>query len=86
QDDMAQALAGATPYLRMFGLTAGAVYLARGALAATAGDGNANAVPGAVATARYFAEYLLPETLGLKGTVMHGGEALLSVTPDQLIG
>lgn len=86
QDDMAQALAGATPYLRMFGLTAGAAYLARGALAAAGTEAGSNSVPGAIATARYFAEYLLPETLGLKGTVTHGADALLSVTPEQLIG
>ncbi len=85
QSDPTQALAGATPYLRMFGLTAGAAFLARGALAAEENVGS-NSVPGAISTARFFAENMLPETLGLKGIVIHGADSLLEVTPEQLIG
>ena len=57
------ALAGASPYLRLFGLAAGGIYLAKGALAA-ARDGTANGQE--IAIARFFAETLAtaaPEAL-----------------------
>ena len=86
QTDMADALAVATPYLRMFGLTAGGAFLARGALAVDGDRELANSVPSVIATAHYFAANILPETLGLRNIVMNGSDALLSVTPEQLVG
>ncbi|MBN9060820.1 MAG: acyl-CoA dehydrogenase [Rhizobiales bacterium 65-9] len=64
-----QALAGATPYLRLFGLTLGGAALVRSALAATDDDsGRAR-----IATARFFAQSLLPLTGGLELDVVEGG-------------
>ena len=83
QDDMDQALASATPYLRLFGLTAGGAYLARGALAASQaanGDG-AGAGPAHIAVARYVAENHLPETKGLNSIVRGGAHAVLGTDP-----
>jgi alkylation response protein AidB-like acyl-CoA dehydrogenase len=75
------ALAGAAPYLRLFGLAAGGVYLAKGALAAArAGAANAQAV----AVARFFAETLATAGPGLKETVLAGAEATLAVSPEAL--
>ena len=62
------ALAGATPYLRLFALTAGAAYLARGALA----EGGEERTP----LCRFFAENLLGETRALADRVMGGAESL----------
>ncbi|GAA2860913.1 hypothetical protein GGQ99_003758 [Aminobacter niigataensis] len=62
------ALAGATPYLRLFALAAGGAYLARAALA----DGDA----GRVALCRFFAENLLGETAALKDRVTGGAASL----------
>jgi alkylation response protein AidB-like acyl-CoA dehydrogenase len=74
------ALAGATPYLRLFGIAAGGVYLARGALAAARdGDGT-----GAVSTARYFAENVSTAASGLAQTVTGGAGAILAVAPDRI--
>ena len=73
------ALAGASPYLRLFGLAAGGVYLAKGALAA-ARTGAANAQ--IVAVARFFAETLATAAPGLKETVLAGAEATLAMTPE----
>ena len=67
--DISNALAGATPYLRLFGLAAGATYLAKGAL----GGDNA----GRTALARFFAENLLNETSALKDRVINGAPSLL---------
>ncbi|MBZ9654209.1 acyl-CoA dehydrogenase family protein [Phyllobacterium lublinensis] len=67
--DVSAAFAGATPYLRLFGLVAGATYLAKGALA---GDDS-----GRIALARFFAENLLSETITLKDRIVHGAVSLL---------
>jgi acyl-CoA dehydrogenase len=69
------ALAGATPYLRLFGLAQGGAALAKGALAA-----NAVAKAGAtdpahaarVALCRFFAENLVPAARGLEEAVVSG--------------
>ncbi len=74
------ALAGATPYLRLFGLTAGGAYLARGALAATR-EGHA---PAAITQARFFAENLLTAAGGLSTTVTSGADIVLETTAAKL--
>ncbi|MGE7371253.1 acyl-CoA dehydrogenase [Neorhizobium sp. NPDC001467] len=68
----AEALAGATPYQRLFGLTLTGAYLATGALAA-AGDGDGDK---RVAICRFAAENLLAETAALKDAVMTGAASL----------
>ena len=65
-----EALAGATPYLRLFALAAGGAYLVRGALA---GEDKAR-----VALARFFAENLVDEASALKRRVIDGAESLVS--------
>jgi acyl-CoA dehydrogenase len=70
------ALAGATPYLRLFGLAAGGCYLAAGALA-NARDGLATSPH--VAVARFFAENLATAAPGLKETVIGGADSTLGL-------
>jgi acyl-CoA dehydrogenase len=62
------ALAGATPYLRLFALAAGGAYLSRAALA----DEGASRT----ALARFFAENLVDEAGALKRRVIGGAESL----------
>jgi acyl-CoA dehydrogenase len=76
-------LASATPYLRLFGLTAGAAGLARGARAAMARRVGAND-DRHIRLARYFAENHLPYTAALKAIVERGPDSLLATTPDML--
>ncbi len=76
------ALAGATPYLRLFGLAAGGVYLARGALAAARDSAEASAQP--IAVARFFAENLATAAAGLKDTVVGGADSTLMLAPEVL--
>jgi hypothetical protein len=71
------ALAGATPYLRLFGLAAGGCMLADEALAALRLAGEADA-PARVATARFFAENLTPVAGGLAAMVTDGAGAIPS--------
>ncbi len=68
---MRLALAGATPYLRLFGLAFGGALLANGALRADDGERNR-----AVALARFHGETLLGETASLAETVAGGSEGL----------
>jgi alkylation response protein AidB-like acyl-CoA dehydrogenase len=63
-----EALAGATPYLRLFSMAAGAGLMARGARAA---KDQAH-----VALCRFFAENLLPEASALKDRVVNGAASL----------
>ena len=70
------ALAGATPYLRLFGLAQGAACLAQGGLAASAAVRAGQTDPahaGRIALARFFAENLLPAAGGLEQSVVDGG-------------
>jgi hypothetical protein len=67
--DMTSALAGATPYLKLFGLASGGVYLAKSALADAE---NAERT----ALCRFFAENLTGETAGLRRTVEAGAASL----------
>ncbi|HEY6631571.1 MAG TPA: acyl-CoA dehydrogenase [Rhizobiaceae bacterium] len=70
------ALAGATPYLRLFALASGGAYLARAALAE--GD------PGRIALCRFFAENMLVETSALKASIT-GGAASLAAAARALV-
>ena len=76
-------LASATPYLRLFGLTAGAAGLARGARAAMARRAGVNDDQ-RLRLARYFADNHLPFTDALKVIVERGPDSLLATTHDLL--
>jgi hypothetical protein len=69
------ALAGATPYLRLFANAAGGSLLADQALAAArmASDGSAAS---AIALARFFAENIAVAAAGLERTVVEGGASV----------
>lgn len=70
---VSQALAGATPYQHLFGLAAGATYLAKGALVENGDGREANRI----ALCRFCAENLLSQTAALRDAVMNGSESLL---------
>jgi hypothetical protein len=76
------ALASAAPYLRLFGLTIGGTYLARGALAAARTPAEAPA--NVAATARFFAENILVGARGLAESITSGAEAVTSFGADRL--
>jgi alkylation response protein AidB-like acyl-CoA dehydrogenase len=79
--------AGAVPYLRLWGLVAGGWQLARAALIAAKGlregAGSAPFLRAKIATARYYAECLLPQAPGLAQTIAQGGESALALAADQ---
>ena len=67
-NDQNAALAGAYPYLRLFGFALGGACLAKAALAPEADAGR-------IAIARFFAEKLLPVAPGLAETIVSGDAA-----------
>jgi alkylation response protein AidB-like acyl-CoA dehydrogenase len=79
------ALAGAQPYLRLFGLTAGGAYLARGALAVVR-DGTPAAGQRHVVLARYFAENHVVAAGSLRDTIVTGADSTLLLEPEALAG
>jgi 3-(methylsulfanyl)propanoyl-CoA dehydrogenase len=76
-DEPEAALAGATPYLRLFGLAGGGGMLAEEALAALRLGGGANAgAAGRVALARFFAEALAVQAPALERAIVDGAESV----------
>jgi acyl-CoA dehydrogenase len=69
------ALAGATPYLRLFASAAGGALLAKEALTAARLAGDA-AAPTRIAVARYFAENIAVQASGLERTIIEGGDSV----------
>ncbi|TDH38651.1 acyl-CoA dehydrogenase [Pseudohoeflea suaedae] len=74
------ALAGATPYLRLFGLAAGGALMARGAVR----GGNDGGGTSRAALARFAALNLLPETAALRRVVTGGGDRLAEAASTAL--
>ncbi|BCH29799.1 acyl-CoA dehydrogenase [Mesorhizobium sp. L-8-10] len=67
---MEEALAGATPYLRLFALATGGAYLA---LAALAGQGQER-----VALCRFYADHIMPETGALRLSITEGAHTIVA--------
>ena len=78
--------AASVPYLRLWGLVAGGWQLARGAQIAarrlTEGAGDAAFYHGKIATARFYAECLLPQAPALARTITHS-DAVLALADEQ---
>jgi alkylation response protein AidB-like acyl-CoA dehydrogenase len=83
------ALAGATPYLELFGLVAGGWLLARSALVAqrprAASPGDREFLEAKVATARFYCQQLLPHTAGLLPSVTAGAAPLYAIDLESAI-
>jgi len=77
----------AVPYLKLWGLVLGGWQLGRGALAAArhlaAGTGNASFMNAKIATARFYADALLPQASSLAQAVTAPGESVLSLAAEQ---
>ena len=75
-NDLDRALAGATPYLRLFALAAGGALLAEEALAAMRLAGNGADAAGRTAIARFFAENLAVQAGSLERTVVESADSV----------
>jgi len=79
-------LAAAVPFLELAGIVCGGAQLARGAQLAharlRADQGDPAFMRMKIATARHFAEHFLTQAPGLRETIVHGGEAILTAADD----
>ena len=84
--DPNDALAGATPYQEMFGLTAAGWLMGVSALAAheALGDDDDAFMRDKIETARFFAGHLLPTVKGLFPTATAGAGDLFAIDADRL--
>ncbi len=82
------AAAAATPYLRIFGTVIGGYLLAKSAQEAdrrlAASEGDAAYLKAKVATARFFAEQLMPPATALLGPITRGADGLYAI-PDEIL-
>ena len=88
-DKLNDTAAAATPYLRMFGLTIGGTLLGRQAAEAVrrlkASEGDPQFLNAKIATARFYAEQILPAAPALLGPITRGSELLFTIPEDALI-
>jgi len=86
-NDPRAAYAASVPYLKLWGLAAGGWQMARAALAASKrlakGSGDAAFDRAKIATARFYADYYLPQTLALQHAVVTAGESVLALADEQ---
>jgi hypothetical protein len=84
------AAAGATPFLRMFGTVMGGHLLARSAIAARQhlenGGEDKAFLEAKIATARFYAEQVLPAAPALLGPVTRGADLLFAIDTERLAG
>jgi alkylation response protein AidB-like acyl-CoA dehydrogenase len=85
--DPARAMAGATPYLHLFAMVAGGWLMAKAELAAAArlrsGDGGRQFLEGKLASARFYADHVLPQTAGLLASAING-QSITAFDPELL--
>jgi alkylation response protein AidB-like acyl-CoA dehydrogenase len=85
--DPAQTIAGAVPYLNLFGIAAGGWLMAKSALAAAdrlkRGTGDPAFNTAKIATARFYAEHILPRAASLAPAI-RGGATVMDFPLEQL--
>ncbi|MBC5809850.1 MAG: acyl-CoA dehydrogenase, partial [Candidatus Eremiobacteraeota bacterium] len=79
--DLKGVFAGAVPYLMMWGYVAGGWQLARAALIASKKSGDFYTAK--VTTARYYADHVLPRSIGYKHEIVAGGGTTMALTEAQ---
>ncbi|MGV8896149.1 MAG: acyl-CoA dehydrogenase [Rhodoglobus sp.] len=81
--DMDAALAGSSPYLRMWGLCVGGWLMARSAIAAATTE-DADLAQTQLVLARFYVEQILPQATGLRGAATAGTSDLFALGGEQL--
>jgi alkylation response protein AidB-like acyl-CoA dehydrogenase len=85
--DARAAHAASVPYLKLWGITAGGWQMARAAIAAARhladGKGETDFYRAKIATARFYADYFLPQTVALKHSIVTAGESVLALAAEQ---
>ena len=86
-DNSRAAHAAAVPYLKLWGLTAGGWQMARAALTSARrlaeGASDADFYRAKIATARFYADYHLPQAVALKQAILTAGESVFALADEQ---
>ncbi|MFO1412938.1 MAG: acyl-CoA dehydrogenase [Burkholderiales bacterium] len=76
----------AVSYLKLWGTVAGGWQMGRAALAASeklaAGQGDAQFLQAKIATARFYADYILPQSSGFEHTITKGADSALALAAE----
>ncbi|MFO1396877.1 MAG: acyl-CoA dehydrogenase [Burkholderiales bacterium] len=76
----------AVAYLKLWGVVAGGWQMGRAALAASAklaaGEGDAQFWNAKIATARFYADFILPQSAAYEHTITHGAESALALAAE----
>jgi butyryl-CoA dehydrogenase len=85
--DIKGVFAGSVPYLKMAGIVLGGWQMARAALIAAdrlkAGEGDTRFYEAKVATARFYADHILPQSLAYRTAIIAGGQGVMALAEDQ---
>ncbi|MEO8142917.1 MAG: acyl-CoA dehydrogenase [Betaproteobacteria bacterium] len=83
------AFAGAVPFLKLMGITAGGWQMARAALIAerkkSSRDGDRDFYAAKISTARFYGDHVLSQAAGLAATVVSGSSAVMALTEEQFL-
>ena len=83
------AFAGAVPFLKLMGITAGGWQMARAALIAekklSIKEGDQSFYAAKIATARFFADHVLSQASGLAVTVTQGSASVMTLSDEQFL-
>ncbi|WP_420106433.1 acyl-CoA dehydrogenase [Herbaspirillum huttiense] len=87
KSDIKAVFAGSVPYLKMAGVVLGGWQMARAAAIAAAklksGEGDGKFYEAKLATARFYAEQILPQALAYRTAIVDGGAAVMALAEDQ---
>ncbi|WP_151636915.1 acyl-CoA dehydrogenase [Noviherbaspirillum aerium] len=85
--DIKGVFAGSVPYLKMAGIVLGGWQMARAALIAEqrlqAGEGDARFYAAKVATARFYADHILPQAYAYRTAIIDGGQGVMALAEEQ---
>jgi butyryl-CoA dehydrogenase len=87
KSDIKAVFAGSVTYLKMAGLVLGGWQMARAAAIAAgklkAGEGDTQFYGAKLATARFFADQILPQALAYRTAIVDGAESVMALSEDQ---
>ncbi|WP_343743091.1 acyl-CoA dehydrogenase [Herbaspirillum huttiense] len=87
KSDIKAVFAGSVPYLKMAGVVLGGWQMARAAAIAAAklksGEGDGKFYEAKLATARFYAEQILPQALAYRTAIVDGGAAVMALAEEQ---
>ena len=87
KSDIKAVFAGSVPYLKMAGIVLGGWQMGRAALAAARllqeGQGDAGFYAAKIATARFFAEHILPQSAAYRTEIVDGASSVMAMSEEQ---